>query len=308
MVEGLRTGAITVNEETIPSLTGTYQQMFADWRTLNEGEAKNQTDFWKQLFINNDGEIDAGEQQILETIQGHYSTKATEMGTLEGNITTIIGTALSEQRGLSEAELAELDFALQELEGKGAEIVAKQRLKAEAEQEAFLRDLATGRMEVTQETYDNYIAAVEQNEMLGIKAANDVRTTAMADAKYLLSTNEITEEDYANMVGKADTAYFEEVGEVYNNATAARQGFADAVQGQMGILAESYVEYNGAILKYQEEIDSLCNTIDELRRKRHDEGGLSAEDDAVLQKAENKYNEFVEKEEEFTQRVDLSRG
>ena len=288
----------TITDEAMPQLLSAVEGTFEAWRELNNAEMEQQLTFWENVYLKNDGVIDRYEQEKLDTIRAWYETRATETGTLEEHITTIIENGTNEQGELLSGVLTEVQTELGNLVSFAEEQAAKARAIAEEENRLLLEDIATGRLKVTEETYDNYISAVKENESIASDAARREQVLRNLEAEKLLDQGLINNEEYQGELLRSRQQYAKDLTDITLTAEQAMADMAVAITGSLNEEAEVLKMLMELREDETKSIGDLKREVDELNAIRELGIGLTQEDETYLlraTKALELYNEQTSK-------------
>lgn len=264
LVGGVEAGEVEGLKSTLEGVVGSIKKYY-------DTDLGYSLSLWSQIFKQDDGTISTEEQKLLDTISRNGASIQEHVAGIQAEINRILSAAITEQRGLNEAELAKVQALMADMR-----MMADAEFgKSEAAIEQINRDLAS-------RAYDSaaYKAAQEKLKQAvadGETAIGNSRTLAYQDAykQFKRQIDPISEQQYKDLLAAADRAAEQGKKELYKSysdvGTSAMSGLQDALT----------VSSNSAIAPY---LDALKTAYDSARRQGMDHQKATEEALYVMQR------------------------
>ena len=257
LVEAFSTGGQIITEETLPTIMESLETMSGDLRAQLDAEKAYQTAYWTTFYEENDGVVDVGEKAIIDTIAENYGTKHERVDELEKEITEIYKREIDEQGRLTQEGMTQVN----ELIAEYHKLANMEVEKANLEHMFLLRDLKTGRKQITEESYDNYIQAIKDGEASARKLAEANR---LEQFRLLTAGLEEGTEEYTRVLADINGRYDKELANIGTQSEEAIRAMAeqfmqpatDAI-GKLGDMNDQYKENEKTIEGLRAETDKL---------------------------------------------------
>lgn len=289
--------------ETVPGYAETIYNglmSLADTlRTATDEDTQYYYAAWQETF-NQAGTLTQEESaSILNDIVQLGSDKKSEIDRIEDEITAIHTAAKERNVGqtvtYTQEELAKLKGFQDDLDALMAIERNKEAKKAEIESAQLYEDIKTGRLKVTDETYQELLDTIQTNEDESVRIAKENQAEMLADAESYWESAKVLYKDNAEKLGEAEYNYIqmrEQATESYKTALTEAANTANSTREMLKLGIEedqrarqeakdTLDEYNDAMLTLQQlqlkardaahndkdERDQLNETIGEQKNK-----------------------------------------
>ena len=188
---------------------------------------------YRKLFLENDGIISEEEKKVLAKMEENYSTQKTRLGEIQSEITHIFETAMQTRGYLLDDEIKQIQGLMDQI----ADLSDFETNVGIIEQEAVIEDLRSGKIKLSQDQFETFIAEQAENINELIEQARSNYATQLALAK---TTTGGTGAEYETAAKVARENYEKQVADL----SSQLDHIIDAIGSQFQDVASTYDKYH----------------------------------------------------------------